>query len=126
MEERLAKKMLPIMYCNKLAFIISKLKSCTAIFFSFLMKNDPKNIEAAIIKGINGGKLIWLKMKVRNLLSLNNTDSEIAKTVWNPQNGDIPIKIPSAIDKAFVLSFPSLSNMFSLKNLLKPFLRKYR
>ena len=88
--------------------------------------NDPKNIEMAMIKGTNGAKLICEKIKVRNLFSLKIAAKERAKMVWNPQNGEIPIKIPNAIESALVLLSPSLSRMFSLKNLLIPFLRKYR
>lgn len=75
---------------------------------------------------MKGGRLICVKINVRNLLSLNNTAKNIAKTEWNPQNGERPMKIPSAIESALLLLFPSLSKIFSLKNLLKPFLRKYR
>ena len=78
------------------------------------------------MKGAKGATLIWEKMNDKNLLSLKIAANEIAKTVWNPQNGETPIKIPNAIESALVLLSPSLSRMFSLKNLLKPFLRKYR
>ena len=77
------------------------------------------------MKGAKGATLIWEKMSDKNLLSLKIAAKEIAKTVWNPQKGDKPIKIPRAIEKALFLLLPSVSKMFSLKNLLKPFLRKY-
>ena len=83
-------------------------------------------MEIAIMNGINGAKLICEKMKARNLFSLKTAAKERVKMVWNPQNGETPIKIPKAIESALVLLSPSLSRMFSLKNLLKPFLRKYR
>ena len=78
------------------------------------------------MKGAKGATLIWEKMNDKNLLSLKIAAKEIAKTVWNPQNGDKPMKIPREMESAFVLLLPSLSRIFSLKNLLKPFLRKYR
>ena len=78
------------------------------------------------MKGAKGATLIWEKMNDKNLLSLKIAAKEIAKTVWNPQNGEIPIKIPKAIESALLLLSPSLSKIFSLKSLLIPFLRKYR
>ena len=75
---------------------------------------------------MKGAKLIWENTNVRNLFSLKTVANESAKTVWNPQNGDKPIKIPREIESALVLLLPSLSRIFSLKSLLIPFLRKYR
>ena len=107
-------------------FIISKLNSCCEKLLLPETKKEPRNIEIPIMKGAKGATLIWEKMNDKNLLSLKIAAKEIAKTVWNPQNGDKPIKIPREIESALVLLLPSLSRMFSLKNRLKPFLRKYR
>ena len=114
------------MYCNKLCFTISKFNSWweKSVFPS--TKNEPKYIEIPIIKGMKGAKLIWENTNVRNLFSLKTVANESAKTVWNPQKGETPIKIPKAIESALLLLSPSLSKIFSLKSLLIPFLRKYR
>ena len=122
----MAKIKLPTTYCNKLCFTISKFNSWweKSVFPS--TKKEPKNIEIPIIKGIKGAKLIWENTNVRNLLSLKTVANESAKTVWNPQKGETPMKIPKAIESALVLLSPSFSKIFSLKSLLIPFLRKYR
>ena len=82
-------------------------------------------MEIAIMNGTNGAQLICEKMKARNLFRLKTAAKERVKMVWNPQKGDTPIKIPNAMESALVLLLPSVSKIFSLKNLLKPFLRKY-
>lgn len=122
----MAKIKLPTTYCNRLCFTISKFNSWweKSVFPS--TKNEPKNIEIPIIKGAKGAMLTWEKTKDKNLFSLKTVANESAKTVWNPQKGETPIKIPKAIESAFVLLSPSLSKIFSLKSLLMPFLRKYR
>ena len=109
-----------------MCFTISKFNSWweKSVFPS--TKKEPKNIEIPIIKGMKGAKLIWENTNVRNLFSLKTVANESAKTVWNPQKGETPIKIPKAIESALLLLFPSLSKIFSLKSLFIPFLRKYR
>ena len=122
----MAKIKLPTMYCNRLCFTISKSNSWWEKLVFPSTKNEPKNIEIPIIKGMKGAKLIWENTNVRNLFSLKTVANESAKTVWNPQKGETPIKIPKAIESALLLLSPSLSKIFSLKSLLIPFLRKYR
>ena len=95
------------------------------IGFSFHEKRTEKH-RNPYNKGNKGAKLIWENTNVRNLFSLKTVANESAKTVWNPQNGETPIKIPKAIESALLLLSPSLSKIFSLKSLLIPFLRKYR
>lgn len=70
--------------------------------------------------------LIWDAVKAKNLFKRNIVANERAIMLWKPQKGDVPIKIPNAIDSALFLLLPSISNIFSLKNLFSPFLRKYR
>src|ERR1700750_1040858 len=87
---------LPITYWRRLFLISSKLSSLLKILLSPCTKGEPKNREAAITKGINGGRLTLDATKARTLFSLKRTDSEMTRSVWNPQNGEKPINTPSA------------------------------
>lgn len=115
---------LPIIYCIKLFLINSKLNSGSASELLFWTKGSPASIDKNIIKGISGGNVIWDDMKVRNLFILKKTERVIARKECKPQNGDNPMKIPKAIDFALISLLPSLSKIFSLKNLFSPFRRK--
>lgn len=42
-------------------------------------------------------------------------------TEWNSHNGVSPVKTPSTIGFVLISLLPSLSKIFSLKNLLNPF-----
>jgi hypothetical protein len=72
---------LPITYCKRLFLISSKLSSLLKILLSPCTKGDPKNREAAITKGINGGRLTLEAIKARTLFSLKRTDSEMTSRV---------------------------------------------
>lgn len=92
-----------------------------SILLSPCTNGAPKNKEAAIIKGIKGGRLTLEATKANTLFNLKRTDKLMTSKVWNPQKGERPIKTPRAMEKAFVRLLPSLSSTSSFKNLLKLF-----
>ncbi len=70
---------------------------------------------------MKGGKLTFEARKAITLLSLNKVAKVKSRMVWNPQKGEIPIKIPKAIAADFLKLESLLSKMSSKKNFLKPF-----
>lgn len=50
----------------------------------------------------------------------------MARNECNPQNGESPMKIPSATDFALTSLLPSVSKTFSFRKRFSPFRRKYR
>ena len=80
-ESEVLKIKLPMIYCSRLFFISSKFKSWLKISLSPLTNGAPRNREAAIIKGIKGGRLTLEATNASTLLSLKNTDKLITKSV---------------------------------------------
>lgn len=96
---RMAKLMLPKIYCKKNGLIVSRVSAeLNRGMPALVIQNLPQTRLRNKMGGIKGGMLILANRITSGLFNLNKKASVMAVTSWKPQIGIIPMNTPNATE----------------------------